>query len=185
MELNNDNIPLNSYFVSNPDMMLGQMKADAKRYGADRIVTYLAPNADSDFETDLNRAVERLPQNIYKEPVEKNMVEEVVEEQHVIAADPTIKNFTYAVIDGSLYMRENSDMVLQENMSQKQKKMVTELCKIRSVLHEVINIQLSEGGDNELKDAQRDLNRLYDDFVGKYGYINDKDAKRAFCDDVE
>lgn len=185
VELNNDNIPLNSYFVSNPEMMLGQMKADTKRYGADRLVTYLAPNADSDLETDLNRAVERLPQNIYKEPVEKNMVEEVVEEQHVIAADPTIKNFTYAVIDGSLYMRENSDMVLQENMSQKQKKMVTELCKIRSVLHEVINIQLSEGGDNELKDAQRDLNRLYDDFVGKYGYINDKDAKRAFCDDVE
>ena len=185
VELNRDNIPLNSYFVSNPNMMLGHMKADAKRYGADHLVTYLVPDADSDLETDLNRALENLPQNVYEKIDREKTVEVVTEAQEVVAADPDVKNFTYTVIDGLLYMRENSEMILKENVPQKQKKMIMALCDIRTVLHHVIDIQLSEGGDNELKETQKELNRLYDDFIGKYGYINGKDAKRAFCDDVE
>ncbi len=184
VELNRDNIPLNSYFVSNPDMMLGHMKADSKRYGADHLVTYLVPDVDSDLETDLNRAVEKLPQNIYKKPVKEKAVEVVEKFQNVVAADPNVKNFTYVVMNGALYMRENSEMILQE-MPQKQQKIVMALCEIRTVLHNVIDIQLLEGGDDELKGAQQELNRLYDDFVNKYGYVNDKDAKKCFCDDVE
>lgn len=121
VELNRDNIPLNSYFVSNPDMMLGHMKADSKRYGADHLVTYLVPDVDSDLETDLNRAVEKLPQNIYKKPVKEKAVEVVEKFQNVVAADPNVKNFTYVVMNGALYMRENSEMILQE-MPQKQQK---------------------------------------------------------------
>lgn len=184
VELNRDNIPLNSYFISNPDMMLGHMKADSKRYGADHLVTYLVPDVDSDLETDLNRAVEKLPQNIYKKPVKEKAVEVVEKFQNVVAADPNVKNFTYVVMNGALYMRENSEMILQE-MPQKQQKIVMALCEIRTVLHNVIDIQLLEGGDDELKGAQQELNRLYDDFVNKYGYVNDKDAKKCFCDDVE
>lgn len=185
VELNRDNILLNSYFVSNPNMMLGHMKADAKRYGEDHLVTYLAPEADSDLETDLNRALENLPQNVYEKTDREKTVEMATEVQNVVAADPNVKNFTYTVVDGLLYMRENSEMILQENMSQKQKKMVIALCEIRTILHHVIDIQLSEGSDNELRKSQQELNRRYDEFIGKYGYINGKDAKRAFCDDVE
>lgn len=185
VELNEDNIPLNSYFISNPDMMLGYMKADTKRYGSERLVTYLTPNADSDLEADLNRALENLPKNVYEKTNKEKSIGEVTEDNNVITATTDIKNYTYTLINGLVYMRENSEMILQENISQKQKKIIESLCKIRKVLHNVIDIQLYENDDNALKLAQQDLNKLYDEFIEKYGYINEKDAKRAFCDDVE
>lgn len=188
VELNEDNIPVNSYFISNPDMMLGHMKADTKRYGADHAVTYLVPNADSDLETDLNRAIQNLPRDVYEKTDKEKMVEVASASDKMevcIAADPNVKNYTYTVIDGLLYMRENSDMILQENISQKQKKIILALCEIRDVLHHVIDIQLSGCSDDELIESQKKMSKLYDDFVGKYGFINDKEVKRAFCDDVE
>lgn len=178
-----DNVPLNSYFISHPDMMLGHMEVDTQRYGADRAITYLAPNPGSDLSIDLDEAVLKLPSNIY-EPIihEEN---ETVETEQSIPADPNVKNYTFTVIDGNVYMRENSRMILRNGFSEKQKNLVIALCEIRTQLHSLIDIQLSGCTEAELKPYQEKLNSLYDDFVSRYGHINEKDAKRLFCDDVE
>lgn len=185
VEMAAENIPLNSYFVSHPEMMLGHMEADTSRFGPDRAITYLMPNLDSDLAQDLKNAVSKLPDNIYEPYIKEDIISESGEPEVSIPADPDVKNYTYVVIDGNLYMRENSQMILQKHFSDKQKDLVVSLCKMRDSLHNVINIQLSGGSDSDLKNAQRELNELYDVFVAKYGYINDREVKRAFCDDVE
>ncbi|MDD3414206.1 MAG: DEAD/DEAH box helicase family protein [Lachnospiraceae bacterium] len=185
VEMESENIPLNSYYVSHPDMMLGHMKADTSRFGPDRAITYLVPNLDSDLERDLGTAISKLPSNIYEPIIHENSVLPSENVEVSIPAEPDVKNYTYVVIDNNLYMRENSRMILQQHFSEKQRSLVVSLCAIRDSLHKVIDIQLNNISDYELKNAQLELNELYDQFVTQFGYINEKDAKRAFCDDVE
>ena len=187
VEMSQDGIPLNSYFVSNPDMMMGHMAVDTQRFGAERAITYLVPNANSDLETDLSAAVEKLPLDIYEPVISNNTVVDVasVDQDNSIPANPDVKNYTYTIVDGKVYMRENSKMYLQDGRSEKQRKIIHALCNIRISLHSIIDMQIKGCSDADLKDAQIILNRLYDHFVSEYGHINDKDVKNAFCDDVE
>ena len=183
VEQTQDGIVLNSYFVTNPDMMIGHMEKDTKRFGEERAITYLAPNINSDFEQDLNNVILSLPENIYDKTSNIDEVEKI-NIQSSIPADPRVKNYTYAVIDNNVYMRENSLMILQDNLSEKEKNIIKSLCSIRSALHDVINIQL-DGDISGLSEAQRELNVLYDEFVSTYGIINSRTIKNAFSDDVE
>jgi len=183
VEMYRENIPLNSYFVSHPEMMLGHMEVDTQRFGEERAITYLSSDDEYTLEEGLDAAVLNLPENIYEPIIHED--NEVVVDEESIPADPSVKNYTYCVRDYKIYMRENSRMVLQNHFSEKQKSMVMLLCHIRTLLHEVINAQLEGCSDSKLKEIQGRLNERYDVFAEKYGAINERDAKRAFCDDVE
>ncbi len=182
-------IPLNSYFVTNPGMMLGTMQVDTQRFGPDRMLTYLAPNVDMDLPRDMKAAVEHLPKNIYKrssfidEPLlsSDNKEDKV---QNTIPADSETKNFTFSVVDGNVYMKEGNELVLKE-FAGKNKERVVKLCEIRQILHELINIQMEGCTPAQLSECQSRLNTAYDAFVDSYGYINDRQNKNAFADDVE
>ena len=186
VEQNEEGIPLNSYFISHPEMMLGHMEVDTKRFGPDRALSYLVPNFESDLGSDLGQAVENLPQNIY-EPVTKGEVEEDAAEKEpvTIPADPSVKNYTYTVRDGVVYMRENSKMIAQEGLNVKAKSRIIRLCAIRDVMHELISIQMNGCTEDQLRECQSRLNHLYDEYVRNFGYINGNETKRTFCDDVE
>lgn len=186
IEFNEKYIPINSYYVSNPEMMLGHMEVDTKRFGPDRALSYLVPNIGTTLEDDLKRAVSHLPRNIYT-PIERKTVERAdnIAEIVSIPADSTVKNYTYVVRDGNVYMRENSRLILQSGMNSKQKERVVGLCEIRCILHELIDMQLEGCNINQLHECQNRLNIAYDKFVAEFGYINDRNNKNAFCDDVE
>lgn len=186
VEYNDKYIPINSYFVSNPEMMLGHMEVDTKRFGPDRALSYLVPNIGTTLEEDLERAVSNLPENIYT-PAEHKVVERADEIAEIvsISADSSVKNYTYVVRDDMVYMRENSRLILQSGLNSKQKERIVGLCEIRCILHELIDMQLEGCNINQLHECQNRLNTVYDKFVAEFGYINDRNNKNAFSDDVE
>ena len=183
VEVLRDNISINSYFVSHPDMMLGTMQADTSRFGPDRAITYLEADIGSDLSKELDIAVSKLPKGVFEPIIHED--NDIVSEEESLAADPSVKNYTFSVIDGLVYMRENSRMVLQSHLNDKQRNLVIDLCELRTVLHEVIDIQLKGCTEDELKEVQSRLNYLYDSFVKEYGAINERRVKLAFADDVE
>lgn len=184
VEMNEKNVPLNSYFISNPDMMLGHLEVDTQRYGEDRAISYLAPNAGGNLESDIIDAVDKLPKNVFANVIKEEDQESEIEVDS-IPADSSVKNYTYTVRDGIIYMRENSRLIVQNHLNVKQKACIVRLCAIRNVLHEVIDMQLEGCTMEQLKEAQSRLNKLYDDYVKHFGYINDRKTKLVFCDDVE
>lgn len=176
-------IVLNSYYVTHPEMLLGHMEVDEKRYGPDRALSYLAPNYGEDLKVAIEKAVERLPEDIFIKTQQKEDEKENSEE--LIPADSSIKNYTYVIRDGQVYMRENENLILQKHLTNKQKERIKGLCLIRDLLHNVINVQLEGCTEAGLAECQSKLNQAYDAYVMQYGYINDKDSKRAFGEDVE
>lgn len=181
-----DNIgyPLNSYFVTNPDMMLGHMELDISRFGPDRALSYLAPNPETDLTVDIDNAVKKLPSGIYEEIIHKT-VHDNVETQNYILANPNIKNYTFTIYNGTLYYRENSIMKIPEKFNEKQCKAAYHLCEIREEMHRIIDMQLDGCDDISLNIEQVKLNEMYDAYVIKYGYISDAFSNNIFSDDVE
>ena len=177
-------ILLNSYYITHPEMLLGHMEVDEKRFGPDRALSYLAPNYGENLKDAIAEAVERLPKNVFYK-VQQNTDKKNENTGDIIPADSSIKNYTYVVRDEQVYMRENEVLILQKQLTTKQKDRIKGLCVIRELLHEVINIQLEGCTDAKLSKCQEELTKAYDSYVMKYGYINDKDSKRAFGDDVE
>lgn len=180
----NPNWVVNSYFISHPDMMLGHMEYDTSRFGESRPISSCIYDKTVSFEESLNEAIEKLPSDIF-EAVSHEIVAEDDVVVESIPANSSVKNFTYIVIEDKVYMRENSRFVLQNHFSVKQSELVKSLCSIRNILHDLIDAQLEGKSEGEIKNYQDLLNQAYDDFVSKYGYINGKEAKRAFADDVE
>lgn len=181
-----DNIgyPLNSYFVTNPDMMLGHMELDISRFGPDRALSYLAPNPETDLTVDIDNAVKKLPSGIYEEIIHKTVYDNV-ENQNYILANPNIKNYTFTIYNGTLYYRENSIMKIPEKFNEKQCKAAYHLCEIREEMHRIIDMQLDGCDDISLNIEQVKLNEMYDAYVIKYGYISDAFSNNIFSDDVE
>ena len=188
-----DGMPLNSYFVTNPDMMLGNMQADTSRFGPDRVLTYLAETPGSDLGEDILAAMGNLPGNVFTKTVkEKKGTDGVSDSENLMVdaavvsfpADSSVKNYTYKVVDGEVYMRENADMVLK-NFNSRQKARIVGMCGIREIMHELINAQLDGMSQDYIHDIMQRLNEAYDKFVKSYGFINSNENKRAFCDDVE
>lgn len=187
VEMNSNGVPLNSYYITNPEMMLGTMAVDTKRYGPDHALSFLVPNSDERLSDSIMSAVKKLPENIVSAGASDLAIGADVEEpeQTTIPADPNVKNYTYVISNDKVYMRENADFVLREGFSEKKKARIKGMCEIRDILHELINIQVEGGGSLRIEECQERLGMVYDRFVDKYGYLNSKENERAFSDDVE
>lgn len=177
-----DGIVINNYYIDNPDMMLGKMELHSTPYGYDNT---LSP-VDEDINVLMNKAIDNLPSNIY----EKSMyVADENNDYEVLDADDDIKNNAFTIINKEgkdiIYQRIFSSLVpysIQDGMTAKR---IIGLCKVKNALRKVFDIQLRDGNDIELKIAQEELNKEYDDFCKKYGYINDNVNARAFDNDPD
>lgn len=170
---------INSYFADNPDMMLGIPSSESTQYGKEDFT--LNPIPDKDLSELLHEAVQKISGE-YKE----TELYELGEDEAVsktIPADPNVKNYSYTVVDGEVYFRENSIMVKPE-LNATALERVKGLVELRNCVHELIDLQLDEyANDEDIRVKQDELNTLYDEFSGKYGLINDRGNRLAFSDD--
>ncbi len=174
--LNTDSngITMNKYFVDNPNMILGKMEMIPSQYGN---VSACIPYEDKNIEDLLNNAIS----NIHAE-INNYELEELEEEDNSIEADPSVRNFSYAIIDDKIYYRENSRMYLQEVALTTQNR-IKGLIEIRDCVRDLIELQVENYSDEEIKQEQDKLNILYDNFTKKYGLINSRANTSAFSND--
>ena len=169
-----DGIPINSYFVDHPDMMLGRMQWDKSMYGNEKETT-CEPIPGADLAQQLHAAV----RNIDGEYKRMEIFETDINEGRTIPADPDVRNFSYALVNGQVYYRENSVMtrpVLNQTTQERIKGMI----ELRDCVRKLIDLQLTDGSDAEIRAQQAELGRLYDAFSAEYGIINGKANGRAF-----
>ncbi len=169
-------IAMNSYFAGHPEMIVGKMEMVSGPYGME---STCSPDTTRPFAEQLAEAVSRIEGEI--EEVEIDELADDLADQ-TIPADPDVKNYSYALVEGKVYYRENSIMKpvdMKDSMLERIQGMVA----IRDCTQELINVQLEEYPDSVIKDKQAELNRLYDDFTKKYGLINSQTNKRAFNQD--
>ncbi len=175
-----DGIPVNSYFAEHPEMILGRMAWDDSMYGG-RKETACLPLEGADLASQLHEAVERLQGSYLEaEPPELGEGEAI---RAAIPADPNVKNYTYTVVDGQVYYRENS-LMARPDLSAAAEARVKGMVSLRDCVQELIALQMDPATpDSAIRDQQAELNRLYDDFSAKYGLINDRANRLAFADD--
>lgn len=176
----NDGIPVNSYFAEHPEMMLGKMEYDTGRYGVESHYT-VCVNNDENFNMyeSLSNAL-----NNVNTSISDFEIEETEKNDEVIIANSDVRNYTYSFMDGKLYFRQNSKMYLKE-YSKLTIDRIKALNEIRSITRHIIEIQSEGCSEEELKNAQRELNNSYDTFVDKYGRITSRANDRAFRDDAD
>lgn len=172
-----DGIPINSYFAENPDMVLGTMAYDDMMYGNAKETT-CRPFENADLAGLLREALE----NIHAEITEYEPDEIAEEEDTSIPADPNVKNFSYTVVDGEIYYRENSRMNKVE-VSVTAANRIKGMIAIRDCVRELIEYQAEDYSDEIIREQQRKLNRLYDEFTAKYGLLSSRGNNMAFSDD--
>ena len=174
-----DGIPVNSYFAEHPEMVLGTMVWDDSMYGA-RQETACLPIEGAAFSAQLAEAVTHITGS-YQAVVQPELGEgETIRES--IPADPDVRNYSYNVVGGQVYYRENSVMVqpdLNANVQERIKGMVA----LRDCVHRLMDAQLQESDDYTIAALQGELNTLYDSFTAKYGLINSRPNAQAFSDD--
>lgn len=177
-----DGIPVNSYFVQHPEMMLGTMEYDGRMFGNDSKYTSCI-NHDENFElkTALEKAVENLKGQI-TDVIELADSEEKATD--IIDASPDVKNYTHTFVDGKLYYRENSIMYRKEVPAATEER-IRLLDEIRNVTRQLIFIQTKGCSEEDLKFQQGILNQKYDDYVEKYGPLTGQGSMRAFRDDAD
>ena len=169
-----DGIPINSYFAEHPDMVLGKMAWDKSMYGNEKETT-CEPIPGADLAQQLHAAV----RNIDGEYKRIEVSEMDINEGRTIPADPDVRNFSYALVNGRVYYRENSVMtrpVLNQTTQERIKGMI----ELRDCVRKLIDLQLTDGSDAEIRAQQAELGRLYDAFSAEYGIINGKANGRAF-----
>ena len=177
---NEDGIKINEYYNEHPELLMGKMGYSHKTYG-DKKVTSL--NYDGrDFEKSLHEAIKTLPKDIYVEPENDYYMFE--ENELLDADDYNIKDGAFIVIENKIYQRENSKLIPYSTNKPNESR-IKFLIEIRDTILNILNIQEQSCTDNELKQAQNQLNSLYDEFIKKYGYISNRDNKRAFSDDPD
>ena len=170
-------ILINSYFARNPEMVLGTMAYDERLYGNTRETTCI-PFEDSDLAALLREALE----NIHAEIVEFEPDDPIEEADSSISADPDVRNFSFAVVDGSIYYRENSRMN-KVDVSVTAANRIKGMVAIRDCVRELIEYQTEDYSDEIIKEQQQKLNHLYDAFIAKYGLLSSRANSMAFSDD--
>ena len=175
LDTDENGIKMNSYFVQHPEMILGEMKMVSGRFGME---TTCVPYENADLAAQLDEAVA----NIHGEITEYEAEEELEEEDNSIPADPTVRNFSYTVVDDKIYYRENSRMTPVE-VSATAENRIKGMIAIRNSVRTLIKLQTEDYPDSEIKAEQERLNRLYDTFSGKYGLINSRANTSAFSRD--
>ena len=175
LDTDENGIKMNSYFVQHPEMILGEMKMVSGRFGMEATCV---PYENADLAAQLDEAVA----NIHGEITEYETEEELEEEDNSIPADPTVRNFSYTLVDDKIYYRENSRMTPVE-MSATAENRIKGMIAIRNSVRTLIELQTEDYPDSEIKAEQERLNRLYDTFSGKYGLINSRANTSAFSQD--
>ena len=175
LDTDENGIKMNSYFVQHPEMILGEMKMVSGRFGMEATCV---PYENADLAAQLDEAVA----NIHGEITAYEAEEELEEEDNSIPADPTVRNFSYTVVDDKIYYRENSRMTPVE-VSATAENRIKGMIAIRNSVRTLIELQTEDYPDSEIKVEQERLNRLYDTFSGKYGLINSRANTSAFSQD--
>ena len=175
---NEDGFSINQYFIDNPEMVLGRQTSESTQYGRQDFT--VEPYEDLDLATQLRYAIQNIGGKY--EAAELPDLGENETIQDTIPADPNVKNYSYAVVDGEVYYRENSVMV-KPNLNATAKERVKGMAELRDCVHRLIDLQMWESDDISIRAEQQKLNRLYDRFTEKYGLINNRGNALAFADD--
>lgn len=175
LDTTENGIKMNKYFVDNPNMIMGQMVMESTRFGESSACKMIE---GSDLDYMLSNAIS----NIQAEIEEYDLDELLDDEDNSIPADPSVKNYSYAVIDNKVYYRENSRMYEKDYPETKQNR-IKGMVEIRDSVRQLIELQVEDSADNEIQLEQDRLNRLYDNFVKKYGRINSRGNNQAFSGD--
>ena len=175
---NEGGFSINQYFIDNPEMVLGRQTSESTQYGRQDFT--VEPYEDLDLATQLRYAIQNIGGKY--EAAELPDLGENETIQDTIPADPNVKNYSYAVMDGEVYYRENSVMV-KPSLNATAKERVKGLAELRDCVHRLIDLQMWESDDSSIRAEQQRLNRLYDRFTEKYGLINSRGNALAFADD--
>ena len=174
-----DGFAINQYFADHPEMVLGELTTESTPYGHDLTV---APIEGAVLADQLTEAVQHIEGQYVEVEVETPDVADAEVERKTLPADPDVKNFSYAVVDGEVYYRENSIMT-QVELSDNAKARVTGMVELRQIVNQLIQEQLDDYPDEDIKATQAKLNTAYDAFTAKYGLLNDRKNGRLFEDD--
>lgn len=175
LDTTEDGIKMNHYFVQHPEMVLGEMKMVSGRFGLEATCV---PYENSDLSEQMDEAIA----NIHGELTAYEVEDELAEEDTSIPADPTVRNFSYTVVDDKIYYRENSRMT-PVDCSTTAENRIKGMIRIRDSVRTLLEIQTEDYPDSDIKAEQEKLNRLYDEFTKKYGLINSRANVSAFSQD--
>jgi N12 class adenine-specific DNA methylase len=175
LDTTEDGIKMNRYFVQHPEMVLGEMKMVSGRFGPEATCV---PYENANLSEQLDEAIA----NIHGELTAYEVEDELAEEDTSIPADPTVRNFSYTVVDDKIYYRENSRMT-PVDCSATAENRIKGMIRIRDSVRMLLEMQTEDYPDSEIKAEQEKLNRLYDEFTKKYGLINSRANVSAFSQD--
>ena len=179
-----DGITINNYYIDNPEMMLGKIGLQSSQFGG--FDNTLNP-IDEDINVLMNNAISKLPSEIYTQVAYE--VNDNNSEYEILEVDDNVKNNAFVIVNKNnkdiIYQRQDSNLVPYEIQEGMVAKRIIGLCKVKNALRKVFDIQLQDGTDEELLLAQNELKKEYDEFIKKYGYINDSVNARAFDNDPD
>ena len=175
-----DGFAINQYFVDHPEMVLGVLSTESTQYGREELT--VAPIEGANLADQLAEAVQHIEGQYTEVEVETPDIADAENEKHILPADPDVKNFSYTVVDGEVFYRENSVMT-QVELSDTAKGRVTGMVELRQIVNELIDQQLNDYPDEDIKATQERLNAAYDAFTAKYGLLNDRKNGRLFEQD--
>ena len=176
-----DGFAINQYFVDHPEMVLGELTTESTQYGREELT--VAPIEGANLADQLAEAVQHIEGQYTEVEVETPDIADAENEKHILPADPDVKNFSYTVVDGEVFYRENSVMT-QVELSGTAKGRVTGMVELRQIVNELIQQQLEDSPDEDIKATQERLNAAYDAFTAKYGLLNDRKNGRLFEQDT-
>ena len=175
-----DGFAINQYFVDHPEMVLGELTTESTQYGREEFT--VAPLEGTSLADQLAEAVQHIEGQYAEVEVETPDIADAENEKHILPADPEVKNFSYTVVDGEVFYRENSVMT-QVELSDTAKGRVTGMVELRQTVNDLIDQQLNDYPDEDIKAMQERLNAAYDAFTAKYGLLNDRKNGRLFEQD--
>ena len=175
-----DGFAINQYFVDHPEMVLGVLSTESTQYGREELT--VAPIEGANLADQLAEAVQHIEGQYTEVEVETPDIADAENEKHILPADPDVKNFSYTVVDGEVFYRENSVMT-QVELSDTAKERVTGMVELRQIVNDLIQQQLEDYPDADIKATQERLNAAYDAFAAKYGLLNDRKNGRLFEQD--
>ena len=175
-----DGFAINQYFVDHPEMILGVLSTESTQYGREELT--VAPIEGANLADQLAEAVQHIEGQYTEVEVETPDIADAENEKHILPADPDVKNFSYTVVDGEVFYRENSVMT-QVELSDTAKGRVTGMVELRQIVNDLIQQQLEDYPDADIKATQERLNAAYDAFAAKYGLLNDRKNGRLFEQD--
>ena len=175
-----DGFAINQYFADHPEMVLGVLSTESTQYGREELT--VSPIEGANLADQLAEAVQHIEGQYTEVEVETPDIADVENEKHILPADPDVKNFSYTVVDGEVFYRENSVMT-QVELSDTAKGRVIGMVELRQTVNDLIDQQLNDYPDEDIKATQERLNAAYDAFTAKYGLLNDRKNGQLFEQD--